>query len=61
METTKAHVDIVEEIPDPDTLRVQIKESLQRTELLRGLLKLSLKKATRYRTGREEVPRASGQ
>jgi hypothetical protein len=52
--------DLIEEIPDPDTVRAEIRESVTRTEMLRGLLRLSLKKAARDRAGREEVTRAGG-
>ena len=42
--------DIIDQIPDPDTLRGQLAESVRRTELLRSLLKLSIRKSTYNRT-----------
>jgi hypothetical protein len=57
MEHTTA--DAVEIIPDPEIVRGMIRESVTRTELLRGLLRLAIRKARdRAAEGREEVARA---
>jgi hypothetical protein len=45
MQIKKSPVDIVEEIPAPDVVRVQIRESVRRTDLLRAILRLSVRKA----------------
>lgn len=37
--------DYIEQLPDPDVVRAQIKESVQRTELLRSILRLAKRKA----------------
>lgn len=37
--------DVIEHIPDPDTVRRLLAESIQRTDLLRSLLRVSKRKA----------------
>jgi hypothetical protein len=59
MENTGTPVDIVDSLPDPDEVRREIKECVERTQVLRQLLRVALKKA-RDRAGRGEVPRATG-
>ena len=41
----RSNVDPIENIPDPDTLRVMIAEAVRQRELLRSLLRVSLRKS----------------
>jgi hypothetical protein len=52
-------MNLVDAIPDPDSVRAEIKECVERTQVLRQLLRLALRKA-RDRVSREEVSRANG-
>lgn len=46
--------DLLEQIPDPETVRSWLSESVQRTDLLRSLLRLAKRKAS-YRRPSEEM------
>lgn len=50
--------DLIEQIPDPDTVRGWLAESIRRCDLLRSLLRVAIRKAA-YRStadsGRQEV------
>jgi len=37
--------DLIEKIPDPDTVRCWLAESIRRSELLRSLLRVAIRKA----------------
>jgi hypothetical protein len=60
MEFSKTPVDIVDEIPDADRVRREIKECVERTQVLRQLLRVALKKTPRPRRPGEEVRHARG-
>jgi hypothetical protein len=57
-----SNVDFIETIPDPEVIRDEIRRCVDRTMVLRHLLRLSLKKAASRReaASREEVPLANG-
>jgi hypothetical protein len=46
---TSAHPDVIEQIPDPDSLRTWLAESIRRSDLLRSLLRVAIRKAN-YRS-----------
>jgi hypothetical protein len=41
----KSHPDLLEQIPDPDLVRAWLAESNRRSELLRSLLRVAIRKA----------------
>jgi hypothetical protein len=43
--------DLLDQIPDPDTVRGWLAESIRRSDLLRSLLRVSLRKAAYQRRG----------
>jgi hypothetical protein len=51
--------DPVEAIPDPDTVRLMLAESVRRTDLLRSLLRVSRRKAA-YGPRPTEQPEGEG-
>jgi hypothetical protein len=56
---SQSHSDLVEQIPDPDTVRSWLAESNRRSELLRSLLRVAIRKAAFDRATderEEEVP-----
>jgi hypothetical protein len=49
---------LLESIPDPDTVRGWLAESIRRSDLLRSLLRIAIRKASHRRpTAREEQQR----
>jgi hypothetical protein len=42
----QAATDLIELLPDPETLRRQLSESVKRTDLLRSLLRVARRKAS---------------
>lgn len=42
---TDSNPDLIEQIPDPDTVRGWLAESIRRSDLLRSLLRVSIRKA----------------
>jgi hypothetical protein len=52
--------DLIEQIPDPDTVRCWLAESIRRSELLRSLLRVAVRKASYRRPsvgqGKEAAP-----
>jgi hypothetical protein len=53
--------DPIEQIPDPETIRVMLAEPVRRTDLLRSLMRLAVRKAAyrRPRPAEREVRDAS--
>jgi hypothetical protein len=47
---TVTRPDLIERIPDPDTVRGQLAESVRQCDLLRSLLRVSIRKAAYNRT-----------
>jgi hypothetical protein len=55
-------IDIIDEIPDPEVIRDQIREHVRRADLLRALLRVAIRRkeaAGRESAGRVEVPCAA--
>ncbi len=46
--------DLIEQIPDPDTVRGWLAESIRRSDLLRSLLRVAIRKAAHCRPGARE-------
>jgi hypothetical protein len=42
-------LDLIDEVPDPDTVRRWLADSVRRTDLLRSLLRLAVRKAAYQR------------
>jgi hypothetical protein len=47
--------DLIEQIPDPDTVRGWLSEAIRRAALLRSLLRVSIRKAS-YNQSNEDRP-----
>ena len=60
MSNDPSDVDLIEEIPDPQTIRDLIRQNVERTTMLRSMLRLALRKAAlrREAKGQREVPLA---
>jgi hypothetical protein len=59
---TDSRPDLIEQIPEPDTVRGWLAESIRRSELLRSLLRVAIRKAAYRRLAsadRQEVRRGS--
>jgi hypothetical protein len=46
--------DLIEQIPDPDTIRGWLAESIRRSDLLRSLLRVAIRKAAYRRAAAPE-------
>jgi hypothetical protein len=53
---TYSRRDLIDQIPDPDTIRGWLAESIRRSDLLRSLLRVSIRKAAYRRTAHREQP-----
>ena len=47
---TDSRPDLIEQIPDPETIRGWLAESIRRSDLLRSLLRVAIRKASYRRT-----------
>ena len=59
---TDPRPDLIEQIPDPDTIRGWLAESIRRSDLLRSLLRVAVRKDAYRRPtvrGQQEVRRGS--
>jgi hypothetical protein len=56
MRNNKNHVYMIDEIPEPDDVRAEIREYVKRAGVLQQLLRVAVREAERRRAGREEVP-----
>jgi hypothetical protein len=52
--------DLIEQIPDPETVRGWLAESIRRSTLLRSLLRVALRKAAFHRPPHPERTEADG-
>jgi hypothetical protein len=56
------HIDLIDEIPSPAIVRTRLAESIKRTELLKSLLRVAIRKASFDRAAvdrDEEAPLAT--
>jgi hypothetical protein len=51
---TDPHSDLLDQIPDPDTVRGWLAESIRRCDLLRSLLRVAIRKAAYRRPATQE-------
>jgi hypothetical protein len=51
---TNPRVDLIDQIPDPETVRRWLAESIRRCDLLRSLLRVAIRKAAYRRPAAQE-------
>jgi hypothetical protein len=54
MADSRSRPDLIEQIPDPDTVRSWLADSIRRSELLRSLLRVAIRKAAFQRPAPEK-------
>ena len=58
---TDHRLDLIEQIPDPDTVRGWLAESICRCDLLRSLLRVAIRKAAHRRPAGQEPQEVHGE